>query len=210
MGVLFGDTHSDDLGIVHTSTNIGEAEPIIKTLEVPGAINPLDLSEIYGNMLYKARTNVFGFHVIKSRSECLKKFTEVRNLLNGKRLDIIWDEDSDYKYNGRVKVAAYMDKSVGVIEVEAICDPYKLRNAPTVVMFEVVEESKIIELYNECMPVIPTIITDSDFVLEYEGITLMIEAGESRLPDILLKAGQNKITCTGTGSITFTYREGAL
>ncbi len=213
MGVLFGDTHSDTLEIIHTSTNIGEAEPIIKTIEIPGTNNKLDLSEAYGAVLYNQRTLVFGFHILKSRSECLEKFTEVRNLLNGKRMDIVWGEDSDYVYNGRAKVTAYMDKSVGVIEVEAICGPYKLRNEITAVTVEVDEEQEV-ELYNECMPTFPVITIDVEedesMTLEFESISKSLASGTYYVTDFMLKQGINNITCSGTGTVTFEYQEGAL
>lgn len=209
MGVLFGDVYSDELGLIHKSTTIGEATPKIESIEIPGAFNALDLTEYFGTVLYNERTTLFTFYVIKSRNECIDKFTEIRNLLNGKRMDIVWSEDSSYIYNGRIKVTAYMDGVVGIIEVEAICNPYKLLQNKTVVSIDVSEELTV-ELANECMPTFPTITVDADMRIVFDGISLALSEGSYYATDIMLVQGINTIVCYGTGNITFEYQEGAL
>ncbi len=209
MSVLFGINQSDELGLIHKSTTIGEAEPKIETIEVPGAIEPLDLTEFFGSVLYNERTNIFAFYVIKPRSECFEKFTEIRNLLHGQRMDVVWSEDSGYKYNGRAKVTAYMDGAVGIIEVEMLCNPYKLRVDTTRIIVSV-DEEEVIELSNECMPVFPKITTTAEMRLEYEDTSTSLAAGTYYATGIMLKQGVNSIACYGTGTITFEYQEGAL
>lgn len=67
-----------------------------------------------------------------------------------------------------------------------------------------------LQLANGRCRVIPTITATSAFTLYFEGNTYTIGPGTSVLPEIELKEGINDIAVKGTGTITFTYREGIL
>lgn len=211
MGVLFGDYHSyDDFELLQKSHDIGAAEPKITSIEVPGASEPLDLTEYFGSVLYNERTIKFVFYLIKPRSECIRRFTEIRNLLDGIRMDVVWDEDSEYKYNGRVKITAYMDGAVGMVEAEILCNPYKLRTTTTTISASI-DEDGTVNCYNERMLATPTITVDADMTITFDGEEYFVEADTPYYNDnIVFVQGINVIECDGSGTITIEYQEGAL
>lgn len=69
---------------------------------------------------------------------------------------------------------------------------------------------KGIRLHNIRKKVVPTITAESDFTLYYDNNTYSVSAGTSEIPELELKEGINDVAVTGTGTISFTYREGGL
>lgn len=67
-----------------------------------------------------------------------------------------------------------------------------------------------LQLVNSKKHVIPTITATSDFTLYFEGNSYTVSSGETVIPEIELKEGVNDIAVKGTGTISFTYREGSL
>jgi hypothetical protein len=67
-----------------------------------------------------------------------------------------------------------------------------------------------LQLINSKKRVIPTITATNDFTLYFEGNSYTASKGETVIPEIELKEGVNDITVKGTGTISFSYREGLL
>lgn len=67
-----------------------------------------------------------------------------------------------------------------------------------------------LQLVNSKKRVVPTIKASSGFTLYFEGNTYTVSAGETVIPEMELKEGVNDIAVKGTGTISFTYREGSL
>ena len=69
-------------------------------------------------------------------------------------------------------------------------------------------------LTNTRMPVVPSITVSAEMTLTFTiagvGYTINLAAGSHIVPSLVLTDGETKIDITGTGSITFTYRKGAL
>ena len=65
-------------------------------------------------------------------------------------------------------------------------------------------------LQNDRMPTVPTVTTDAEITVEFGESTIVFASGARKAPDLLLLAGANHITLTGTGHIKFEYQEGAL
>ena len=205
---ILGNDIKNSWGMTCARVVVGIAKPITNSIRIPGASTDLDITEINGFVTYENRELSIELHKMNYRNASEVSRNDIVNKINGRYGKI--KVNDEYYFNGRVRIDAIEEAgALSIYKIKVSAEPYKYKTTETSYTFNV-EDSKVVELYNECMPVIPTIITDADFILEYEGITLMIDAGESRLPDILLKAGINQIKCTGTGSITFTYREGAL
>ncbi len=64
------------------------------------------------------------------------------------------------------------------------------------------------------MPVVPTITVSAGMTLTFTiaGVvyTINLTVGTHVVPSLVLMEGDTEIGITGTGSITFTYRKGAL
>lgn len=199
-----------DFELIRTSKKI--SAPIIKTnyISIPGRDGVLDFTEMFGEPRYENRTVEIVFYSKKNIREFDDIYSNLQDAVHGKKAKIVFDEDAEWYYDGRVSVGTWeIDGILGKITVTADVFPYKMKCTNTIVTSEVSEETVVI-CYNERKSVVPIITTDADFVLKFNDISIAVPAGETIVPDIKFVQGENIVTCIGTGNITFTYREGSL
>lgn len=214
-GTDFGGVHSyQDLHLIQQEVQVDPAEPRLNLIEVPGADGAVDLSDLpSGRTTYNTRTINWTFALYPGE-DWDTKHRQVNNALNGRRCHITLDSDPEYYYDGRLKVSKHkVDGVLKQIEVEAVCQPYKLRQTPTVISMALGSSYKTLLLPNERKPVIPTLTVDAPATIRWQGRTVSVAAGEHRILDIALQAGENQIeafSSSGTGRLTVTYQEGAL
>lgn len=128
-GTDFGGIHSDyDLNLIQQSVEVDPAEPKLNLVEIPGADGAVDLTEQpAGRVTYKTRKITWTFALYPGDSWD-EKHREVSNALNGRKCNITLDTDLDYYYQGRLSVSKHkVDGVLRQITVEAICQPYKLK-----------------------------------------------------------------------------------
>ena len=203
-----------DLGLVISSIEIEPPEPQTRRVSVPGMDGVLDYSNLFGDTRYDNRyIRVSVGCVVTDRFDQEKT---VRNALHGKQLKITISDDSDYYYSGRVSVGTFR-QSYGVIsgELEINCDPWKYKQADTVVArSDLTTSYKQLSLANERRVVIPTIVVGQETTLLFNGNTYTVAAGTHRLLAIELQPGSNllkaKLTSGSGGSISVSYREASL
>lgn len=210
-GVQFGNYHSwDDLELLLTSVEIGSAKPKYKEVEVEGSSVVLDYTEAFGEVKYGQRLLVFGFKTIVPRSQFRTVHSKVQDALQGLRVDISLDDDPEYYYSGRISVSPFTnEKNIGIISIECKCEPWKYKKVDTVVA-QSVDGSATISLQNSRKRVVPTITTTAEMTIAFDGYSGTYNAGTFIIPELELSQGANSVTVTGTGNITFTYREGGL
>ena len=213
-GVSFNDIHSFyDLNLVLSSVTISPAEPKETLVDIPGADGSLDMTEAHGEVKFKDRTLklVFTVHPL-DRMTFEERKTAVSNALNGLRCKITLDKDLDYYYDGRCKVDEYMqDRNLKQITVSATVRPYKLKHAVTVCRFNLTAAEQVVTLENERKRVVPVIECTADNThIVFNGNDFNLSAGKHKILDICLTAGKHVLKLTGSGTITFTYQEGAL
>lgn len=73
-----------------------------------------------------------------------------------------------------------------------------------------VSGSASITLPNMRKKVVPTITTTAEMTIVFGGRTSTMAAGTFVIPTLELTEGDNVVTVTGTGNITFKYQEGGL
>ncbi len=214
IGVLLGSKHSwrdYQLKPVKFWTPLPKQRRIER--EVPGKQGKLDLSEaLTGCVMYENRELQLVFDLrAKSQEEFDQNISVIRNELDGRNMEIILDSDQVFYYCGRIALTGEYDPENIDHEITIIvnAEPYKLKRNVTEVVNTIVDQAQII-CPNLRKEVVPTITTDADFQIEFEGETYSISAGENIIPEILFRAGDNILTCTGSGTITFTYQEGSL
>lgn len=214
--IQFGNYNSyDDFNLILNSAEIGSPEPKTKTIEVEGGDGVLDLTELFGRISYKNRTLLFNFTVHNVlQSQFLTLFSDIQDKIQGKRMHITLDEDAEFYYIGRIATNGFSkDKNVGLINIECDCEPYKYKKEVTTISQDIVE-SATINLQNLKKRTVPTITIDSEMTIEYEidGTTYSIthNAGTFTVPTLELREGDNLVTITGTGNVTFVYQEGGL
>lgn len=213
-GVTFGTYHSyDDFSLIMTSKEI--AAPKTKTLkiDVEGADGSIDLTEFFGEPKYEDCTHKFQFSTIVPQSEFLTLFSTIKNAIHGKKLRIVLDDDSLFYYVGRCFVSSFTsEKNIGKIAVECDCEPWKYKAAKTVITQTVSGESTL-SLPNLRKRVVPEVLIETDSALHIVYNTYNVwdlGGGSYTLPELELKAGENTVSVTGTGNITFSYQEAAL
>lgn len=211
-GVKFDSLHSyTEWGLVLSEKEIKAPQPKIKTVDVEGADGQLDYTEYFGGVKYDNRQLTFKFSKANIVPDgFLALFSVVQNALHGKKMKVILDDDPAYFYYGRVTVNEWKsNKRIGEIVIEVDAEPYKLKTAETVITQDVTDSATII-LPNSRKPVVPTIKTTAAMNIAYGSYVASVKAGTFLLPELQLAEGQNIVTVTGTGNITFTYREGSL
>lgn len=213
-GIRFGDVHSyDDLKLILNSKELGSQKVKSKKLDIEGADGSLDLTEFFGVPRYEDVTHKFTFSTILPQNQFIRQFTDIKNAIHGKKMRIILDDDPLFFWAGRCHVSGFTsEKGVGKVEIECDCEPYKYRIEKTVVT-KAVSGTQAITLTNGKKRAVPevTIQTDASLNIVYgSGNVWDLSSGSYTLPELELAHGENVVTVTGTGTITFTWQEGDL
>ena len=213
-GVSFLGYHSyDDLHLLLTGKEIGSPEVKRQTIDIEGADGELDFTDFFGEPKYMNVQHQFSFESIRPRNEQLSQFADIKNKIHGKKGRIILDDDPSFFYVGRCFVSAYKNENViGRISVECDCEPYKYKAAETVVTQAIdgVVEVSLTNLRKRAVPLV-TIETDTSLNIVFGGVNVWdLAAGTYMLPELELAEGENLITVTGTGRVSFRWREAVL
>lgn len=210
--INFGNYKSyDDLYLVCNKKTIGSPTPKVNTISVEGGDGVLDFTEFFGDVKYNNRILTFEFTSMVHPSDFLELNSRILDLLNGQKMPIILDEDADFYYMGRLTVSDPTKEAnvIDKINITADCEPYKYKVNETVVT-QAISGTTTITLKNMRKRVVPTITSDAKFTFVFGDKTATVNAGTFMIPELELVAGDNVVTVTGTGNITFTYREGGL
>lgn len=212
-GVTFGEYHSfRDFGLILSSKEIEAPAVKEKKVEIEGADAVLDLTDFFGEPKYSNARHKFNFTRVFTGTGFLLAFTAIKNALHGKKMRVILDDDPSFFYVGRLFVSKFTDeRNVGILQIEADCEPYKYKLQPTIVSVTV-DGTQAVSLTNARMRVVPEVVIDTaaSLRLEYQGNIWDLGSGSFTLPELELVEGENIVTVTGTGTVTFTYQEGAL
>lgn len=213
-GVTFGTYHSyNDFSLILKSKEIAAPKTKTVKIDVEGADSAIDLTEFFGEPKYEDCTHKFQFSTIVPQNEFLTLFSTIKNAIHGKKMRIILDGDPLFYYVGRCFVSSFTnDKNIGTVSIECECEPYKYKAAKTVIT-KAVSGEDIIALTNLRKRVVPEITIEADSALHivYDTYNVWdLGSGSYTLPELELKAGENSVSVTGTGNITFSYQEAGL
>ena len=211
-GVTFGAYHSyDDMLLLLTRKVIGEAAVKQYTVDVEGGHGVLDYTEFFGEPKYKNRTLKFEFStIIASETDFLAMYSTIQDAIHGQKMKIVLDEEPNYYYYGRISVGMLSkSKCIGQMTITADCEPWKYKKNVTTVS-KAVSGSASITLTNMRKRVVPTITTDAEMTIIFGGRSTTASAGTFTIPTLELSEGDNVVTVSGTGNITFNYQEGGL
>lgn len=227
IGVTFGDKHSfDDFGIYLTSKTINPPEPQTNTISVPLRDGSIDLTESLTNdVKYNDRKINMTFSVIHPMEQWSDKVSEIENYLHGKRMKVVFDDDQNFYYMGRLKVNEWSSqKSIGKLVIECIADPYKYDVQgdwlwdPFDFENDCISESENIIVSGSTSVVIvgkrkktyPTITASAAMSVSYNGTTYNLTEGINKLYEMILDEGENTLTFNGSGSVLIEYTGGSL
>ena len=213
-GIMFGNYHSwNDFQLILASKTIGTPSPKKETIDIPGGDGVLDLTDFFGETKYSNRNLTFEFSTMVTPSEFMTLFSMVQNALHGRKLPIILDEDPEWKYTGRISVSEWKaDRNIGKLTIDCDCEPYKYQIGTTEI-YRYISGTDSFSLPNSRKRVVPEVKVTSSSGLTVtfgSGNVWNLSSGSYLLPELELVEGDNPITVTGTGSITFTYTQGTL
>lgn len=210
-GITFGELHSyRDLKLLLNKPEIGAPPVKKKELDIEGADGSLDYTDFFGRPTFGNVTHKFAFSSIIPRSDQLTQYTQIKNALHGQKLRIILDDDPGFYYVGRCYVSSYTnEKGIASIDVECECEPYKYKLARTVVS-RAISGTEVITLTNGRKRAVPEITATAPMTIVFGGGSWANAAGTFVIPELELVQGENPVTVTGAGTITFTWQEGDL
>lgn len=213
-GVTFGTYHSyRDFSLILNSKEIAAPKTKTVKIDIEGADSAIDLTDFFGEAKYEDCTHKFQFSTIVPQNEFLTLFSTIKNAIHGKKLEVSLDADPGFFYVGRCYVSSFTnEKNVGKIAIECECEPYKYKAAKTVISKAVNGETTI-TLSNLRKRVVPEVLIEADSALHivYETYNVWdLGSGSYTLPELELKAGENTVSVSGTGNITFSYQEAGL
>lgn len=211
-GVTFGSYHSfNEWGLLLKEKEIKAPGPKVQQIEIEGGDGVLDLTEFFGDVKYNNRSLSFTFSKMNIVPDgFLALYSVVQNAIHGKKMQVILDDDPAFFYSGRVTVNEWKsNKNLGEIVIEVDAEPYKMKVAETVLSTGV-QGSITVKLWNSRKRVVPKITTDAEMKISFGGYSGTFSAGTFTIPELELIEGENTLTVTGTGNISFRYREGGL
>lgn len=210
-GISFGTFHSfRDFHLILKPKEMASPTVKVRKIDIEGADSALDYTDFFGEPKYEDVTHKFDFSTTVPQSEFLSLYSQIKNAIHGKKMRIILDDDPLFYYLGRVSVLPFAtDRNIGLVSVECDCEPYKYNVEKTVVSSEI-NGTESITLTNSRKRAVPEITTTAAMTIVFGEFTWAVEAGTFTLPELELVEGENIVTVTGSGTITFTYREGSL
>jgi len=200
-----------DYGLVVAPYAIPMPEPQTSFVDIPGRDGTLDLSEAFGTVRYADRIIPLTLYARAPFDAAVSAFAAD---VHGRRLNVIFNRDPAYYYDARVTVED-VEKHAGYCELSLECRarPYKLEHYETIVTAQI-EGTESVILSNTRMPIVPVVTTSAEMTLTYTiggaDYTVTLSAGTHIIPSLVLTEEETQIELTGTGSISFTYRKGAL
>ena len=206
-GIKFNETHSyNDLHLVVAPFEIAPAKAKVNFLDIEGADGSLDLTEALGEVKFSDREGSLIFSVLPGDNWENKK-TEVSNFLNGLQCKMTLDKDPQYYYFGRFAVNEYKsDKMLRQITVDYRLKPYKYKQNKTTVTLG--SGSHTIKC--DRLPVVPKITSTASATINFKGNSYSIASGTTQLLNIRFTEGNNNVTISTSGKVTFEFQEGAL
>lgn len=202
-----------DWGLYLTALTIDAPKPKEIYVEIPNGDGALDLTEaLTGEVHYESRPFEAVF-TIKPETYSVELVRWMIGYLNGKQRTIRTKNEPGYYLIGRCATSFKNDGVLTVLTVKATCQPWKYKNAPTVVNSTIgATGTTTLNLTNERKRVIPTITASAAVTIIFGGTSTSLNAGTHRVTNIALSYGDNVMTITGAEGTTvlFEYQEGAL
>lgn len=198
-----------------SSLKITKANQVQTYVSVPGRHAPLDLSTTLtdGQPYY---TSAALSAVLESsegtRDERQARIEHIVNLLDGYTVRIVHPDHPDRYMMGRLQVIPdYNDLVHCSVKLTGVLEPWLYNAAQTVVAATATSTAQTVTLTNTGrLAVVPTVAVTGEVTLVYGSFTQTLSAGSYLLPDLYLTPGAHQVTYSGSGTVTFAYREAVL
>lgn len=222
----------DDWHIVPSSRPL-IAAPKVKTsfVSLPGGDGALDLTEVLaGRPTYERRTGSWEFIVMNDYGNWADRYSEIMAYLQGKEFNIIFDDDSNYYYRGRLSVNEWRSEPYySRIVIDYNTDPYKYNvdgfgsnwlwdpfNFETGVIQDyrrmIVQDSLSLVYVNDSLIItVPTITSSvNNMKMTFNGTRYNLVKGPNIFANVVFQPGDNPISFQGNGIISIESIGGRL
>jgi len=202
------------LGWLRETVHFPAPQSQTDTIVVPGRNSPIRYTQALGRVSYQPRSFEILLSMLGSRAYFNRKVSEAVNLFAGQLVPVICSEEPELYALGTLELAPTYEPLTGKGQLTLSCsdgDAYRYHVKETVVT---VTGSGTVLLDNDYMPVVPIITVTAETALSWQIGTdtfqKSVSAGTWELPEMELQAGRNTVSVTGTGTVSFRYREGRL
>lgn len=217
-GIKFGTYDTAEQGWTLTGWELSMPEYKSNFVEVPGRDGDLDMSTALTDGVPRYGNRNLTVALECSDGNRLTRQAMVNTMVNwldGWRMDVWLPDDADHYLAGRVSIRPeYNDMAHSAVSVSVVCDPWRYRNHETVVNLTASESSQIGRLTNNgrrsVVPVLTITGDAASVALGFAGSSWVLGAGVYQLPDLVVSQGGADITYSGTGALSFAYREAVL
>lgn len=217
--IIFGtyDTAVDGLWTL-AAWSLSSAQHVTNYVAVPGRDGSLDLSTAItdGEPRYNDRTLIATLESSEgTRQEREGRINVMTNWLDGWRMNVELPDDPDHYITGRLHVQKdYNDPAHAAVTVTAVCEPWRYNKQETLLLLQAGEttETAILPNYGRrtAVPVLTIEGEAANVLLAIDGASWALGAGTYQLPDLIVPQGGRLITYSGTGTLSFAYREASL
>lgn len=209
-----------DWGLTLTAKAVSEPSPKTNYQELDGVSGSLDLTEaLTGEVAYSDRTLTASFSIsdgtVQEREVLLRRITAA---LHGRRVHIVEPDSPEFYLVGRVAVTGKSNShAYATLDIEATCEPWRYALNESDRRVVVQKNSVDVVIHNNGVKTVCPVITVTGTVAGIEkvsitdnDVTTELIPGTYKITDIRLRPGANVITVSGSGAVTFTYREAVL
>ena len=200
-----------DYGLIVAPYAISMPEPQTNFVDIPGRDGALDLTEAFGTVRYADRIIPLTLYARAPFDTLISAFASD---VHARRMNMIFDRDPTFYYDARMTIED-VERHWGYCELSLECrvKPYKLEQFETAITV-LPAGTGTVTLTNTRMPVVPSINVSAEMTLTFtiggKDYVVLLSAGTHVIPSLVLMEGETEIGINGTGSITFSYRKGAL
>ena len=204
-----------DWNLILTAKDVTPPEPKTYLVEIDGADGSLDLSEsLSGRVVYKDRKVTADFWTDHgNRRDRERIYREIVRSLHGKKIKLIEPDDPDHYFLGRVNISALSNNvAYATFKLNATCEPWRYSIDESVRRVDITGSTRkdVVISNNGVKTLSPDITVKGSVTLFYDGLETLLTTGSYKVSDLKLRQGVNVIGVSGSGSVTFTYKEADL
>ena len=202
-----------DWGLTLTAKETPPPEVKTNYVSLDGMSGTLDLTEaLTGEPTYNDRTVAASFMCSEGTFyDRVHLVHDIITALHGKKVQIIEPDDPEHYFLGRVHITPVLGSHAYTeLEMEAICEPWRYALNETERMVNVNGSTDVVLNNTGVRTLSPTVSVSGTVTLSFDGFSQELTAGTYKLTDLRLRQGDNVIGVSGSGTVTFTYREATL
>lgn len=212
--VTINGTSMKSLGWLRESISFPVPQSQTESTTVPGRNSPIRFSVVNNRISYKPRTFKIVLAVLAERKDFMTMVSKAAQLFAGVLSKVVLSERPDVYAYGTLQLENEYDTDTnkGTLTISCEDGDSFLYHASKTTVKQTGNGS--VALPNDFMPAVPSITVTADTTLSWqvdsENMTKTLSSGTWIVPELELLAGDNSVTVTTTGDVTFEYQEGCL